>query len=157
MKNRVLWINAVVFLCLFNYLIFQKEKILSSGKEIYLELVPLDPRSLLQGDYMSLRYRIADRGFQKGDSEDGFIVAKLDANRVGTLSRPGSPTERLGPDEIKIKYRRRGTIVKIATDAFFFQNGRADYFSSARYGVLKVDDDGEVLLVGVAKAPGEIL
>jgi hypothetical protein len=68
------------------------------------------------------RYRIVTETSLKSEgSEDGFIVAKLDENRIGTFSRIGSMHDTVGPDEIKIKFRRRGSTVKIATDAFFFR------------------------------------
>lgn len=158
MKSRILWINAIVFLCLFNFMIFQKEGLLASGKEVYLELVPLDPRSLLQGDYMSLRYRVATQASLKNEgSEDGFIIAKIDSNQVGTFSRVASAHDSVRPGEVKIKFRRRGSTVKIATDAFFFQNGKASQYSGAKYGIVKVGDEGDALLVGVARTPGEKL
>ncbi len=158
MKSRILWISLIFFLCLFNFMIVQKEQLLASGKEIYLELVPVDPRSLLQGDYMTLRYRIAtDAGLKTEGSEDGYIVTKLDANLVATFSRVASTNEPVAQNELKIKFRRRGSTVKIATDAFFFQNGQASVYSGARYGIVRVGDDGDVLLVGVARAPGERL
>ncbi|MCK6598960.1 MAG: GDYXXLXY domain-containing protein [Bdellovibrionaceae bacterium] len=158
MKNRILWVNAILFLFVFNYLIIQKEQLIASGKEIYLELIPMDPRSLLQGDYMNLRYQITTESSLKSEgSEDGFIIANLDVNKIATFRRISSSTDTIGPDEIKIKYRRRGPTVKIATDAFFFQNGQAELYSKAKYGILKVDDDGEVILTGLANKPGEKL
>ncbi len=39
-----------------NFLIYKKENILKSGKTVLLKLAPRDPRSLIQGDFMSLRY-----------------------------------------------------------------------------------------------------
>lgn len=38
--------------------VVKKQDTLNSGELVYLELAPVDPRSLMQGDYMSLEYKI---------------------------------------------------------------------------------------------------
>ena len=40
--------------------IVAKERIKTHGERIYLELAPVDPRSLMQGDYMALRFALAE-------------------------------------------------------------------------------------------------
>ena len=42
-----------------NLSIVAKERIKTGGEPIFLELAPVDPRSLMQGDYMALRFAIA--------------------------------------------------------------------------------------------------
>ena len=39
-----------------NYDILRKQRIVEHGTQVLLELRPADPRSLMQGDYMSLSY-----------------------------------------------------------------------------------------------------
>ena len=60
MKRRLLimWGVAALVLVVTNVLIFQKERLLASPQGILLELAPVDPRSLIQGDYMALAYAI---------------------------------------------------------------------------------------------------
>ena len=36
--------------------IWQREQLLGSGRVVILELAPVDPRSLMQGDYMALTF-----------------------------------------------------------------------------------------------------
>ena len=38
--------------------IWQKETLIAEGKPIFVELGPVDPRSLMQGDYMRLAFRL---------------------------------------------------------------------------------------------------
>ena len=45
-------------LAVFNVAIYRNERLLASGETLYLELAPVDPRSLMQGDYMRLRYAV---------------------------------------------------------------------------------------------------
>ena len=59
-KWAIIVVNLILLLAYFNYSVFQKERILKDGKLILLELAPVDPRSLMQGDYMELWYKISD-------------------------------------------------------------------------------------------------
>lgn len=59
-KNWIIAANLIAIIAYFSFTIIQKENILKIGKLILLELSPIDPRSLMQGDYMRLRYSIAD-------------------------------------------------------------------------------------------------
>ena len=57
MTKPLLLGGLVVILAAANWAIASRERLISSGEVVYLELAPVDPRSLMQGDYMSLRYR----------------------------------------------------------------------------------------------------
>jgi uncharacterized membrane-anchored protein len=39
--------------------------------------------------------------------------------------------------------------VSYGADSFFFQEGDADIYAQAKYSVLRVDDDGDSILVGL--------
>jgi len=43
-----------------DYSIAAKERIRAEGEVVYLQLAPVDPRSLMQGDYLALRFLLAD-------------------------------------------------------------------------------------------------
>ena len=51
-----------------------REVALSTGTEVTLQTVPVDPRSLLQGDYAILDYEIADLPSSMRDLPEGRIV-----------------------------------------------------------------------------------
>jgi uncharacterized membrane-anchored protein len=55
----------------------------------------------------------------------------------------------LQPGELRLFYRVRANQVKFGTNAFFFQEGDAAKFSAARYGEARVDNAGQMLLVGL--------
>ena len=42
--------GLLLVLAAVNYSIYGKEEIVRSGETVYLELAPVDPRSLMQGD-----------------------------------------------------------------------------------------------------------
>ena len=52
-------LGGLLVLGIANFAIWQKEDVLANGRTILLELAPVDPRSLMQGDYMALRFRLA--------------------------------------------------------------------------------------------------
>src|SRR5437899_10641738 len=76
-------------LALVNFSIRGKERQLAGGTVVYLELAPVDPRSLMQGDYMALRFRMANDALPaiKGSVSvsDGRIVALLDERSVAAF------------------------------------------------------------------------
>lgn len=144
-----------------NWSIVSKEKHLSDGKTIYLELAPRDPRSLMQGDYMALNFSIANElqrtlavtrntqeSVQDTGNINGVVVVTLDERNVAKYRRIDND-EILADNEIKIQFRVRDKKVKFATNAFFFQEGKASIYQPARYGQFKVDDNGELLLAAM--------
>ena len=59
--------------------------------------------------------------------------------------------------ELVIRFRKRGQVVRIGAESFFFQEGQADVYALAKYGELKVAKDGEVVLVGLRDAERKVL
>ena len=139
-----------------NVAIYGKERIKTGGEVVYLKLAPVDPRSLMQGDYMALRFAVVqelEKSLDHGESsaaqspregEVRWASVALAADHVATLS-DATPAATL-----KLRYRIRGGHVWLGTNAFFFQEGDAQRFSGARYGEFRVDrTSGEAVLVGL--------
>lgn len=142
---------GLLMLALANVAIYGKEKLLTEGRIVLLELAPVDPRSLVQGDYMALAFQVAQEAFREAGEEsaaDGCIVLKLDEHGVGRFVRfdDGRP---LAAGEVRMRYRLRGGRPKFATNAFFFEEGRARIYERARYGEFRVAIDGEAILTGL--------
>jgi len=164
--ERIIVVAALVLiLVLINWQIWSKERHLAEGEVVFLELAPVDPRSLMQGDYMALRFALANRVWSaryasagsERDAADGYVIVRLDAQRVGHFERLGSPAATLAEDEMLLRYRLRNGQVQFATDAFFFQEGHAGRYEPARYGQFRVDERGEPLLVALHDAELELL
>ena len=154
MQSKIVIGMLLVILAVMNFSIVGKEQHLKQGDTVYLKLAPVDPRSLMQGDYMALRFDAADQlynALQSSTSDtlksthDGQIVVKLDDNKVGTFQRiyQGKP---LQENELRLNYRVRDDNIKFATNAFFFEEGTAELYEKARYGEFKVSEKGELLL-----------
>lgn len=152
MRKAIVIISAILILAGVNASIYLKEQLLTNGKVVLLELAPVDPRSLMQGDYMALRFKVANSAFGNADLKrmptDGRIVLMLDNRNVGVFKRfdQGSPVL---ANEVVMRYRIRNDQPKFATNAFFFQEGRSNYYSKARFGEFRVADDGECILTGL--------
>ena len=153
MRSLVAIAACVAALVLVNATIAKRERHLETGRVVYLELAPVDPRSLMQGDYMALRFRVANDAeptlLRERDgtpaAANGRIVVRLAPNGVAKYSRidDGSP---LAADEMRLRYRVRGGELKFATNAYFFEEGTAARHEAARYGEFRVAPDGELLL-----------
>ncbi|MGL1930386.1 MAG: GDYXXLXY domain-containing protein [Desulfotalea sp.] len=159
MFKKVALVSLVLVLILVNWSILSREKHIAEGKIVYLDLMPVDPRSLMQGDYMSLRFRISDEVYKAlpkneesrrwrndVDSSDGYVVVSLDSRKIGSFKSIFTDQD-LTENEILMRYRVRNGVVKFATNAYFFQEGYGKYYEQARYGQFRVDDKGELLLV----------
>ena len=140
--------------------IWQREKLLSSGKVVILELAPVDPRSLMQGDYMALNFaagREVTRLRLGGDQDamqtvmgyepDGYVMLTPDARGVAQPVRIQPDVHPHTEGEVPLRYRVRSNGVRIVTNAYFFPEGEAARYEVARYGELRVAEDGEALLV----------
>lgn len=146
---------ALLVLGLINFSIFEKETLLAEGQTVYLELVPVDPRSLMQGDYMRLNYRLGRELSQENSKlpVNGQLAVQLDEHRVARQARWYKAGSSLAADEIRLQYRKRGSRdIYLGARSFFFQEGHADWYSAARYGELRVDAHGASLLVGLRDA-----
>ena len=95
-----------------------------------LGLAPLDPRSLIQGDYMKLRYAIA-RAFPKAQlkKDKGQLVVSLDANPVAKFVRVHKG-ETLHEGEHFLFIETGG--LRLGAESFMFQEGDAKLYSKGR-------------------------
>lgn len=158
--RRVLMVAAgVLALTVVNWSISAREALLRDGRVVLLELAPVDPRSLMQGDYMALRFKVADDAFGRGAPDarpDGHLVVKTDADAVATFVRIDDATP-LAADEVRLRYRWRAGKPKFATNAYFFEEGTAKAYAGARYGEFRVAPDGESILTGLRDAARQSL
>ena len=136
-----------------NFAIWQKEDVIARGKPVFVELVPIDPRSLMQGDFMTINFRVPAAA-ESENSPLGWgrphAVARLDERGVATIVRLHSPGVPLGPGEVQIELTPKNGRWILVTDAWFFREGDGERWSKAKYGEFRVAPDGKALLVGMA-------
>lgn len=142
-------LGAILVLVAVNHSIRAKERIISTGESIYLALAPVDPRSLMQGDYMALRFQLGeqlDREYTENRSSLRASIV-LDERHVATLAGQGIPTD------LFVRYRLRNGRAWLGTNAYFFEEGSAARFVDARFGEFRLDrESGEAVLVGLRDA-----
>ena len=150
MRKTFLIAAGVLMLAAVNWGIYSRERLLDSGRVVMLELAPVDPRSLMQGDYMALRFKAANDAFgpsraRSGESANGRLVVVVDERGVGAYARVDDGSA-LAANEARIRYRIRNGQPKLATNAYFFAEGQGNAYAKARYGELRVAPDGEAIL-----------
>ncbi len=147
MKKIIFFITACIVLAAVPVLIFQKETTLAEGRTMLLRLGPRDPRSLMQGDYMVLRYGMVSEVPNDQLQSKGTLVVTLDKNNVASFVRVHKD-EPLAEGEYLLAYRKRGEL-RLGAESFMFQEGHAKLYDRARYGELKVDKKGSSVLAGL--------
>ena len=100
---------------------------------------------------MALRYAMADevaRAAKAAGINDGRIVIELaesgEAGFVGLYDG-----QALAPTQQLLRFRKRGDSVRLASDAYFFEEGQWKTYVEARFGELRVDEAGEAVLIGL--------
>ena len=150
----------------------ERDRLILTGKEILLELAPVDPLSLLQGQYMIINFalereeiEIKDQDVNSGRihlSPNGFttIVLRYNESGVANFNR-FKDDQLLASNEIlfKIKARRHwrdngsenSYRIDVEQESFLFkENTEKKYEEKAKYGVFKVGPDGDFVLVDLA-------
>ena len=138
-----------------NYAIYDKESVIRSGHPVFVEIAPVDPRSLMQGDYMAINFRVpVDRELSEHTLGWGRpqVVAQVDQRGIAKLLRIHQPGTVLGPGETRIELTPKNGAWTLVTDAWFFRQGDAERLAAAKYGEFRVAPDGRALLVGMADA-----
>jgi uncharacterized membrane-anchored protein len=129
----------------------KNEKVLSEGETVLLELRPVDPRSLMQGDYMTLHFEVCNHIYGLEAESNKFCVVRVDDDRVAHfVSLTNDATVALREDELLLRYsleknsfgRKSYTI---GSNSYFFQEGTAIKYVTATYGMLKVVTKGEMI------------
>jgi uncharacterized membrane-anchored protein len=154
MRKTLIILAGLALLAFVNFGIYQSERLLTEGRIVFLKLSPVDPRSLMQGDYMRLNFEAADQAFpwdKRRNLADGHVVVAIDGQNVGHFRRLADARP-LAADEIALRYRVRGGQPNFATNAYFFEEGQAQAYAGAAYGEFRVGGDGEMILTRLRDA-----
>lgn len=142
-------LNLIVVGFFFIRSLTAKEDILEDGKLVLLELAPVDPRSLMQGDYMDLSYAVLRELQADSLAARGYVILKLDEHSVGHYLHSSQQPIKAQPNKVAIQYFRQGLGYSIGAESFFFEEGQAETYQDAAYGGLRVDEEGNSVLVGL--------
>ena len=157
LKGKYLGIFLIILLQAgwIGYQVYSNETLLQNGDTVTLKLEPLDPRSLLQGDYVELNYSISQLPNTTIEDE-GPITIVLRKNDQGIHEYTGiyrfndkwNTTYERKPDDIllngKVTYSWDNTTrVTYGIEHFFIPEGTgADVQRKVKFAVVKVSEDG---------------
>ena len=147
MRVKVTLFLGLAVLAVLNYQIYRKESLIKSSEEIFLELAPVDPRSLMQGDYMALEYKIANEMRRKlrdqgGVSQNSIAVVSLNNKRIASYKRLWAGQS--------LEAAERIMTYPFGVDSFFFEEGQGKRYENARYGIFLLDKKGRTILRALA-------
>lgn len=157
--NSLIVLNLLLVSAYILYATNQKEKIITKGELVLLRLAPVDPRSLMQGDYMILNYAV-NNNIPDSIPNKGYLIFEKDS--IGELY-PKKFIQKLNPqhNQIAIKYQYKAddwrAPIKIGAESYFFEEGKAEIFEDAVYGGLRVDADGNSVLIGLFNKNKELI
>lgn len=150
-QQAVVAAAAVVTILFVSGLAVSRETIRRTGTRVLLPLAPVDPRSLIQGDYMVLDYELTRdvmTRLGRPRAVDATVLVSLDPSDVGTLVAI-NPGREPGPNEALVRVRIRDHAGRIGAESFFFEEGEARRYEEARFAELRVSKSGVVLLTGL--------
>ncbi|MBA2871018.1 putative membrane-anchored protein [Anoxybacillus calidus] len=134
------------------YVVFDKEQHLQHGEVVKLQLAPVDPRSLLQGDYVRLRYEISDVGKRDGQGNVQVILRK-DQEGVyrfaGIYSINGMRDKQYVRQEgdVLLNGKMKGGRIIYGIESYFVPEGTGMKVQErARYAYVRVSKTGDALL-----------
>jgi uncharacterized membrane-anchored protein len=159
------YILAALLLCgLILAIVVQRAGILRDGREVRLELTPVDPRDLFRGDYVILNYRIgtvnvppdASSNFTRG--QQVFVTLRPDAsNKSRAVAISAERPTVAGPDivisgfvtlpstcmlsdtgAIDCKLGRRAVGVRYGLESYFVPQGEGKKIEQTPMGRLEV-------------------
>lgn len=145
------------------YQVGKSEWILSQGTEIKLALAPVDPRSLLQGDYVRLNYEISDLDELPLPEEekmgwDKRVRVVLQRNDQGIYNFKGmteskEPSQQ--PNEVILNGIQQGTRIKYGIESFFVPEGKGlEVETRATFALVRVGKNGDAILVTLLDMAG---
>lgn len=147
--------SLLAVLAVANVGIWQKEQLIRHGRPVFVELAPVDPRSLMQGDFMRLNFNLPGEPDERRSGllrvERPKVLARIDERGVATLLRMADGTAPAA-GELRIELAPKDGRWILVTDAWFFAEGEAERWARARYGEFRVDAQGRALLVGLRGA-----
>lgn len=148
--------------------IMSRETIIAEGRVVLLPLAPVDPRSLIQGDYM--RLRLDRKILPARDAQPRLGMARLALDQDGvaqelltTYAEDSPPPADLDlPDGAsstvdlyytpqQSRFGRDGQ-PGYGIDSFFFQEGLQTHYARARFAIIRIDARGRMVLTDLADA-----
>lgn len=159
-KQLVLLPVIVLQLAILGYQVWSSETILAEGTLVKLELQPVDPRSLLQGDYVRLSYTISNLG--EHDVAHGekirVVLRKQQDDLYGfsgyyELNGVWNKEYQAMPEDVVINGTTLGRErVEYGIESYFVPEGTGlEVERNARFAFVKVGKKGDAILESLSE------
>ena len=133
MKKIFVVLNLLLLMIVFGYSVIKEEKNLKKAT-FYIKTVPVDPRPLIQGDYMVLNYDIAESArMEIGNIRKGYIRIKINDLKIAEFIRIDEEYLPPSNNEISIQFQKNGSNIDIGVNSYLFQEGTGNKFQKAQY------------------------
>ncbi|MGO4270337.1 GDYXXLXY domain-containing protein, partial [Paenibacillus sp. TAF58] len=143
----------------------KSEWLLAHGQLIKLQLEPLDPRSLIQGDYVRLRYSISEPPLFADKNDEAISKGKITivlapnlATGVYEYRRVYTNGEALAPGEVRLNGNKIGYEgIEYGIETYFIPEGTGhEYERNAKFAEVKVSAGGDAILVRLLLQPSVV-
>jgi uncharacterized membrane-anchored protein len=136
----------------------KSEWLLAHGQLIKLQLQPLDPRSLIQGDYVRLRYTISEPEIfevmnHASTSKFAVVLAPNVSTGVYEFRRVYTKGETLAAGEVRLNGTKLGYEgIEYGIETYFIPEGTGSEIErDAKFAEVKVSAGGDAILVRLLK------
>lgn len=158
MKKSYPVVFSIITILILGIIIAKNQWHLQHSRSIYIALAPVDPRSLIQGDYMILNYKLGflDHLYEEKTTQK-FIFNQLhvpayvqldNQNRVIATTFQASTF----PNTQKLILKNPNNNLEQlypATNSFLFAEGLAQCYDQAKFAEFKVDQNGKAILASL--------
>ena len=143
------WCIIIIALVLYN--IFP----LLMGKEVLLEIRPVDPRDLLRGDYVTLDFNISHYGKYRLPYRDINVILKTDENNVADIAFVTQDNDKSLEKELYLKGTVTRNRIKYGIESYFVKENtgreieRKINSNSKSYARVKIAPNGKAKVIGL--------
>ncbi len=142
------WLVVIISMILYNVLP------ILTGTEVLLEIKPIDPRDLLRGDYVTLKYAVSQVYMRDKIGKDVIVVLKTDENNVAQIDYIEDFSSNVkGKLYLRGKVRKNG--IKYGIESYFVKEKtgreieRKINSSSKSYARVKIASNGKAKVTGL--------
>ncbi|WNF35400.1 GDYXXLXY domain-containing protein [Bacillaceae bacterium IKA-2] len=152
---KPIFLIILIQLSILSVQVIKSEIILQQGETVILELQPIDPRSLIQGDYVILAYTVGNLEIPNGtDNERVKLVLRKDGTNLYQYAGYYHHHKKWNKDyqpeaeDVIITGRYNGyNRVHFGIESYFVPEGTGlEVEENAKYAIVKVAKDGNALL-----------
>lgn len=167
MRRRYLPILfGLITIVIVNFQVISQQLLIHNGQPMFVALEPVDPRSLIQGDYMVLTYNLniskvqINDGFQEQSMNEKIndeikhkrLKVTIDDRAVLVSSSfDGNLALETNQHWLNVKQEKYGNFYP-ASNSYLFAEGLAYCYEQAEYAELRVREDGRALLYRLTDA-----